>query len=77
MLLVNPKLSAAEILAYRDYAWQTYFSAPSYLSLAEKEFGPAVVDHISRMRAMPLARASSAAIPAHAKISMLPVSSVA
>ena len=75
--LANPKLTAAEILTYRDYAWQTYFSAPGYLALAEKTFGPAVVDHIARMRSVPLARAQTAAIPAHAKISTFPISSVA
>jgi len=32
-------LSAAEVLAFRDQAWQTYFESPSYLALVERKFG--------------------------------------
>jgi hypothetical protein len=32
-------LSAAEVLKFRDEAWQTYFRNPSYLSLVERKFG--------------------------------------
>ena len=32
-------LSAAEVLAFRDQAWRTYFTSPKYLELVEQKFG--------------------------------------
>ena len=32
-------LSAAEVLQFRDHAWQKYFSNPSYLAVVERKFG--------------------------------------
>ena len=32
-------LSSAEVLKFRDQAWQTYFTNPDYLNLVEKKFG--------------------------------------
>ena len=32
-------LTAAEVLKFRDDAWQTYFSRPEYLGLVERKFG--------------------------------------
>jgi anaerobic magnesium-protoporphyrin IX monomethyl ester cyclase len=32
-------LSAAEVLRFRDHAWHTYFTSPSYLALVEAKFG--------------------------------------
>jgi|SRR5215472_4399827 len=32
-------LTAADVLKFRDEAWQRYFSNPAYLSLVEKKFG--------------------------------------
>ena len=32
-------LSAAEVVAFRDAAWQTYFTNPAYLSMIESKFG--------------------------------------
>ena len=32
-------LSSAEVLKFRDDAWQTYFTSPNYLNLVEKRFG--------------------------------------
>jgi radical SAM superfamily enzyme YgiQ (UPF0313 family) len=37
----NDKLSAEEILQFRDYAWEKYHSNPSYLKLLEDKFGSA------------------------------------
>jgi anaerobic magnesium-protoporphyrin IX monomethyl ester cyclase len=37
--LPTKHLSAAEVLKFRDDAWQTYFSNPSYLNLVETKFG--------------------------------------
>lgn len=35
----NSQLTASQILAFRDYAWERYHSNPKYLSLLEKKFG--------------------------------------
>lgn len=37
--LPTKHLSAAEVLKFRDEAWQTYFSNPAYLNLVEVKFG--------------------------------------
>lgn len=52
----NEHLTAAEILQFRDEAWQTYFTHQPYLDLIDRKFGREVVDHIGRMRAIPLRR---------------------
>ncbi len=49
-------LTAAEILAFRDHAWQQYFTSDSYLKLVQRKFGADVVDHVKRMAQMPLKR---------------------
>jgi len=52
----NEHLTAAEILQFRDAAWQAYFAHPPYVSMVERKFGREVVEHIERMRAIPLRR---------------------
>jgi radical SAM superfamily enzyme YgiQ (UPF0313 family) len=42
-------LSAAEVLRFRDQAFNEYFSNPAYIEMIEKKFGPAVVAHIQDM----------------------------
>ena len=37
--LPTKHLSAAQVLKFRDQAWQTYFTNPAYLSLVERKFG--------------------------------------
>ncbi|UZE28347.1 B12-binding domain-containing radical SAM protein [Pseudomonas asplenii] len=37
--LPTKHLSAAQVLKFRDEAWQRYFTNPTYLSLVEKKFG--------------------------------------
>jgi radical SAM superfamily enzyme YgiQ (UPF0313 family) len=54
--LPNPNLSSADILRFRDEAFQTYFRSPEYLLRIEQTFGPAVVEHIERMLRVPLPR---------------------
>jgi radical SAM superfamily enzyme YgiQ (UPF0313 family) len=54
--LANRHLDAADILAFRDAAWRTYFTAPHYLAMVERTFGADVRDHIDRMVAIPLRR---------------------
>lgn len=54
--LASRHLSAAEILAFRDDAWQRYFTAPAYLDLLRRRFGQDVVDHVRRMTQVGLSR---------------------
>lgn len=54
--LSNIHCSAAEILEFRDQAWNTYFTADSYLNMVRDKFGQGVVDHIGRMVEIPLNR---------------------
>ncbi len=55
--LANKHCGADQILAFRDAAFQEYFTHPSYLAMVERTFGAEVVDHIGRMVAIPLRRA--------------------
>jgi radical SAM superfamily enzyme YgiQ (UPF0313 family) len=36
----NANLTAAQILEFRDYAWNTYHQNPAYLKFLEDKFGP-------------------------------------
>lgn len=49
-------LSAAEVLKFRDQAWQTYFKNPSYLSLVERRFGVTERRNIEQMSEIRLKR---------------------
>jgi len=49
-------ISAAEVLKFRDSAWQKYFTNPDYLDLVEKRFGLAERRNIEEMTAIPLKR---------------------
>lgn len=49
-------LSSADVLSFRDRAFQTYFTAPGYLSLVEAKFGPETVAHIRAMTSLKLER---------------------
>jgi radical SAM superfamily enzyme YgiQ (UPF0313 family) len=54
--LANKQLSAGEILAMRDRAFQEYFASPRYRQMIRQKFGQPVVDHLDRMRSVPLRR---------------------
>ncbi len=54
--LANEHCSSAEILGFRDRAWNTCFQHPAYLNMVRDKFGQPVVDHISRMVSIPLKR---------------------
>lgn len=54
--LANAHLSATDILAFRDHAWNAYFTDAGYLAMVGEKFGPGVIDHIKRMVAVPLKR---------------------
>jgi len=54
--IANDYCSAAEILEFRDKAWDTYFTSPKYHALVKEKYGQDVLDHIHRMTAIPLKR---------------------
>ncbi|MDG2032881.1 MAG: radical SAM protein [Rhodospirillales bacterium] len=54
--LSNKFCSAAEILEFRDKAFDQYFTSPTYLNMVKEKFGQDVVDHVARMVSIPLSR---------------------
>lgn len=54
--LANQQLSAADILRFRDGAFQKYFNDPDYLDMIRNKFGSGVMEHIRQMAAVPLRR---------------------
>lgn len=57
--LPTDKLTAAEVLAFRDYAFDTYFSSQEYLNMMKEKFGEDVVKHIEFMNSHRLERNNS------------------
>jgi hypothetical protein len=49
-------LSAAEVLRFRDHAFQVYFKNPNYLNMISNKFGPETSLHIREMAAHRLER---------------------
>jgi anaerobic magnesium-protoporphyrin IX monomethyl ester cyclase len=49
-------LSAAEVLRFRDRAFQQYFTAPHYLEMIRGKFGEETVAHIRAMASHTLVR---------------------
>jgi len=49
-------LSGAQVLKFRDKAFQKYFNNPEYLEMILKKFGGHVVDHVKEMSRVPLKR---------------------
>ena len=54
--LPTETLSAAEVLAFRDNAFNEYFRSTSYISRIKREFGDGAVKHIERMAAHKIKR---------------------
>ena len=54
--LPTKHLSSAEVLKFRDEAWQTYFTNPAYLSLVEKKFGAIERHNVEEMAKIRLKR---------------------
>lgn len=54
--LAAEMLSSAEILAFRDYAFDTYFSNERYLTMMKDKFGQDVLEHINFMASHSLDR---------------------
>jgi hypothetical protein len=49
-------LSSAEVLKFRDEAFQTYFGASRYLNMVEEKFGTETVAHLRQMTSHKLVR---------------------
>jgi anaerobic magnesium-protoporphyrin IX monomethyl ester cyclase len=49
-------LSSAEVLRFRDEAWQKYFTNPAYLSLVENKFGQIALNNVKDMTKIKLKR---------------------
>ena len=49
-------LSGPDVLRFRDKAWQTYFTNPTYLDMVTRTFGPLTTEHIREMAAHTLER---------------------
>ena len=47
--LPTERLTAAEVLRFRDDAFHTYFSDPRYLAMVERRFGRETADHVHEM----------------------------
>lgn len=56
MPLPTEHLSAAEVLAFRDYAFDAYFKNPGYLSMIENKFGLDARKHVEAMTKVKLKR---------------------
>ena len=48
--------SAAEVLEFRDKAWQKYFTNPSYLNKVKKKFGEENAKNINELSKIKLKR---------------------
>jgi radical SAM superfamily enzyme YgiQ (UPF0313 family) len=54
--LPTKHLAAAEVLKFRDEAWQKYFTHPNYLALVERKFGAAQRHNVEAMAKIKLRR---------------------
>jgi radical SAM superfamily enzyme YgiQ (UPF0313 family) len=54
--LPTKHLTAAQVLKFRDEAWQTYFTNPRYLESVEKTFGPQQRKNVEAMAGIRLKR---------------------
>ena len=54
--LPTKTLTAKDVLALRDAAWQAVFNDPRYLSVVHAKFGQVAVDHLARQVQIPLRR---------------------
>jgi anaerobic magnesium-protoporphyrin IX monomethyl ester cyclase len=49
-------LTSAQVLQFRDHAFDTYFSSPRYLEMINQKFGPETMEHIKQMASHKLIR---------------------
>jgi radical SAM superfamily enzyme YgiQ (UPF0313 family) len=57
-------VSAADVLRFRDEAFQAYYRNPAYLNMVERKFGPDTVAHVRAMVEHPLRRKALERVPA-------------
>lgn len=57
-------LTAGQVLAFRDRAWQVYFTHPKYLNRVREKFGQKVVDHLQKVAQIKLKRRYAEPLPA-------------
>ena len=58
--LPTERLSAGEVLSWRDKAWQLYFTNPRYGQLLREKFGRDVVEHVRQLTTHTLRRKHAA-----------------
>lgn len=49
-------VSGADVLRFRDEAFNRYFTSPDYLAMVEKKFGPETLEHVHQMTRYKLKR---------------------
>ncbi|NTV49872.1 MAG: radical SAM protein [Geobacteraceae bacterium] len=54
--LPTETLSSAEVLWFRDYAFEIYFKNPRYLTMIERKFGREAREHVEEMNSIKLKR---------------------
>ena len=53
-------LTGGQVLSFRDYAFDVYYKSPRYLSMLQKKFGTAAMEHVRKMSEKKLARQNAA-----------------
>ncbi len=66
--LPTDHLTPGEVLAWRDRAWQLYFTNPRYLNLVQERFGQEVVKHIRTLATHKLVRQSAAPLKVEPRV---------
>ncbi|MBI4026619.1 MAG: cobalamin B12-binding domain-containing protein [Verrucomicrobia bacterium] len=61
--LPTKHVSAGEVLAFRDRAWEIYFTNPGYLSCVKAKFGEETLQHVVEMTRYKLKRKFAAPLP--------------
>jgi hypothetical protein len=49
-------LSSADVVKFRDKAWNDYYTSEKYLGLLQSKFGAAAVEHVKAMTSITLKR---------------------
>jgi len=56
MINIANRVDNAEVLAFRDQAWRTYFTNPKYVALVEQKFGDQARRNLEEMTRIQLRR---------------------
>jgi hypothetical protein len=54
--LPTKHLSAADVLRFRDRAWESYFKRPEYLNLIQSRFGAPARDYLEELTKVKIRR---------------------